>query len=211
MLLSTSHCELEPCLVGDWERGGLRVAWGVGITTGWGETEVFMEVSSRRLAIVQHRHPPARGLLSLIRLLRAFLLTGIKWNQVQRTPTRTNRGKESRCTPEEGQRARTADHAPQRDKQCRREPAGRACLGLQGTRRRAPLHLPAAGGGGYDDVAWPLIERAHGGEREPTPGFYVPFVPCATRTPQPRSLTALSSPSAFRRSPPPSRSGRPFF
>ena len=57
------------------------------------------------------------------------------------TPTRTNRGKESRCTPEEGQRARTADHAPQRDKQCRREPAGRACLGLQGTRRRA-LHLP---------------------------------------------------------------------
>ena len=51
------------------------------------------------------------------------------------TPTRTNRGKESRCTPEEGQRARTADHAPQRDKQCRREPAGRACLGLQGTRR----------------------------------------------------------------------------
>ena len=57
------------------------------------------------------------------------------------TPTRTNRGKESRCTPEEGQRAGTADHAPQRDKQCRREPAGRACLGLQGT-RRTWLHLP---------------------------------------------------------------------
>ena len=37
-----------------------------------------MEVSSRRLAIVQHRHPPARGLLSLITLLSAFLLTGIK-------------------------------------------------------------------------------------------------------------------------------------
>ena len=53
---------------------------GVGITTSWGETEVFMEVSSRRLAIVQHRHPPARGLLSLIRLLSAFLLTGIKRN-----------------------------------------------------------------------------------------------------------------------------------
>ena len=33
------------------------------------------------------------------------------------TPTRTNRGKESRCKPEEGQRAGTADHAPQRDKQ----------------------------------------------------------------------------------------------
>ena len=56
---------------------------GVGITTGWGETEVFMEVSSRRLAIVQHRHPPARGLLSLISLLSAFLLTGIKRNQAQ--------------------------------------------------------------------------------------------------------------------------------
>ena len=55
---------------------------GVGITTGWGETEVFMEVSSRRLAIVQHRHPPARGLLSLISLLSAFSLTGINWNQL---------------------------------------------------------------------------------------------------------------------------------
>ena len=61
----------------------MRVAWGVGITTGWGETEVFMEVSSRRLAIVQHRHPPARGLLSLISLLSAFLLTGIKRNQAE--------------------------------------------------------------------------------------------------------------------------------
>ena len=59
----------------------MRVAWGVGITTGWDETEVFMEVSSRRLAIVQHRHPPARGLLSLISLLRAFPLTGINRNQ----------------------------------------------------------------------------------------------------------------------------------
>ena len=59
---------------------------GVSITTGWGETEVFMEVSSRRLAIVQHRHPPARGLLSLISLLSAFLLTGIKRNQASHTP-----------------------------------------------------------------------------------------------------------------------------
>ena len=57
------------------------MAWGVGITTGWGETEVFMEVSSRRLALEQHRHPPARGLLSLISLLRAFPLTGINRNQ----------------------------------------------------------------------------------------------------------------------------------
>ena len=47
------------------------------------ETEVCMEVSSRRLAIVQHRHHPARGLLSLISLLRAFLLTGIKRNQAE--------------------------------------------------------------------------------------------------------------------------------
>ena len=43
-----------------------------------------MEVSSRRLAIVQHRHPPARGLLSLISLLRAFPLTGINRNQSKR-------------------------------------------------------------------------------------------------------------------------------
>ena len=57
------------------------MAWGVGITTGWGETEVFMEVLSRRLAIVQHRHPPARGLLSLNSLLSAFPLTGINRNQ----------------------------------------------------------------------------------------------------------------------------------
>ena len=42
---------------------------------------MFMEVSSRRLAIVQHRHPPARGLLSLISLLGAFPLTGINRNQ----------------------------------------------------------------------------------------------------------------------------------
>ena len=81
-LLSTSHSELESCLVGDWERG--RIAGGLG---GWyhyglGETEVFMEVSSQRLAIVQHRHPPARGLLSLISLLRAFSLTGINRNSV---------------------------------------------------------------------------------------------------------------------------------
>ena len=72
VVLSTSHCELEPCLVGDWERGGLRVAGGVGITAGWGETEVLMDVSSWRLALVQHRHLAERGLLSCLRLLRAF-------------------------------------------------------------------------------------------------------------------------------------------
>ena len=50
-LLSTSHCELEHCLVGDdWERGRIAGCLGVGITTGWGETEVFMEVSSRDYA-----------------------------------------------------------------------------------------------------------------------------------------------------------------
>ena len=47
------------------------------MTAGWGETEVLMDVSSRRLAPVQHRHLPARGLLSLPSLLRAFLLTVI--------------------------------------------------------------------------------------------------------------------------------------
>ena len=39
---------------------------------------LWKQVSSRRLAIVQHRHPTARGLLSLISFLSAFLLTGIK-------------------------------------------------------------------------------------------------------------------------------------
>ena len=42
-----------------------------------------MEVSSRRLAIVQHCHLPALGLLSLFSLLSAFLLTGIKRNQAR--------------------------------------------------------------------------------------------------------------------------------
>ena len=59
----------------------MRVAEEVGITAGWGETDVLMEVSSWRLALAQHRHLPARGLLSLFSLLRAFLLTAIKRNQ----------------------------------------------------------------------------------------------------------------------------------
>ena len=45
-------------------------------------------VTSAKWAIVQHRHPPARGLLSLISLLRAFLLTGIKRNQAGLVPNR---------------------------------------------------------------------------------------------------------------------------
>ena len=53
------------------------------MAAGWNETEVLMDVSSRRLAPVQHRHLPARGLLSLISLLSAFLLTGIKRNQAE--------------------------------------------------------------------------------------------------------------------------------
>ena len=57
---------------------------GVGVTTGWGETEVLMGVSSRRLAPVKHRHLAARGLLSLFGLLRrAFLLNVIKRNQAK--------------------------------------------------------------------------------------------------------------------------------
>ena len=53
------------------------------MTVGWSETEVLMDVSSRRLALVQHRHLPAHGLLSFLSLLRAFLLlvTVIKRNQ----------------------------------------------------------------------------------------------------------------------------------
>ena len=51
------------------------------MTAGWGETEVLMDVSSRRLALVQHRHLPAHGLLSFLSLLRAFLLNVIKRNQ----------------------------------------------------------------------------------------------------------------------------------
>ena len=47
---------------------------------------MFMEVSSRRLAIVQHFNLPARGLLSLLSLLSAFLLTGIKRNQAHGAP-----------------------------------------------------------------------------------------------------------------------------
>ena len=44
----------------------------------------MMDVSSWRLALVQHRHLPARGLLSLFGLRRAFLLTGINGNQLFR-------------------------------------------------------------------------------------------------------------------------------
>ena len=50
------------------------------MTAGWSETEVLMDVSTRRLAPVQHRHLPARGLLSVFSLLRAFLLNAIKRN-----------------------------------------------------------------------------------------------------------------------------------
>ena len=51
------------------------------MTAGWGEIEVLMDVSSRRLALVQHRHLPAHGLLSFLSFLRAFLLNVIKRNQ----------------------------------------------------------------------------------------------------------------------------------
>ena len=74
---------------GDGGGGGGVGDGGVGVGArsrifgaGYGLRGMFQvhEVSSRRLAIVQHRHHPARGLLSLISLLRAFLLTGIKWS-----------------------------------------------------------------------------------------------------------------------------------
>ena len=43
-----------------------------------------MDVSSRRLALVLHRHLAECGLLSFLRLLRAFLLHAIKRNQTSR-------------------------------------------------------------------------------------------------------------------------------
>ena len=85
---STSLCELGPCLVGDWVRG--RVAGCCSacfaarcycMTAGWGETEVPMDVSSRRLARVLHRHLAEHGLLSFLSLLGAFRLHVIKRNQ----------------------------------------------------------------------------------------------------------------------------------
>ena len=48
------------------------------MTAGWGETEVLMDVSSRCLALVQHRYLAERGLLSFLRLLGAFQLNVIK-------------------------------------------------------------------------------------------------------------------------------------
>ena len=43
------------------------------MTAGWGETEVLMDVSSRRLALVLHRHLAEHGLLSFLSWLGAFL------------------------------------------------------------------------------------------------------------------------------------------
>ena len=54
------------------------------MTAGWGEIEVPMDISSRRLALVQHRHLAERGLLSFLRLLSAFLLHVIKRNQAKK-------------------------------------------------------------------------------------------------------------------------------
>ena len=51
------------------------------MTAGWGEIEVPMDISSRRLALVQLRHLAERGLLSFLRLLSAFLLNVSKRNQ----------------------------------------------------------------------------------------------------------------------------------
>ena len=51
------------------------------MTAGWGETEVPMDVSSRRLARVLHRHLAEHGLLYFLSLLEAFRLHVIKRNQ----------------------------------------------------------------------------------------------------------------------------------
>ena len=61
---------------------------GLADSVGSVPTYAIMTIEVMSLAIVQHRHPPARGLLSLISLLSAFLLTGIKRNQ---TPFREKR------------------------------------------------------------------------------------------------------------------------
>ena len=74
------------------------------MTAGWGETEVPMDVSPRRLAPVQHRHLPARDLLSMFSFLRAFLLAVIKRNQAQ-----SLRPAPSRCAAARSARTRKAD------------------------------------------------------------------------------------------------------
>ena len=53
------------------------------MTAGWGETEVFMDVSSLRLARVLHRHLAEHGLLSFLSLLGAFRLHVIQRNQAR--------------------------------------------------------------------------------------------------------------------------------
>ena len=80
---------LWPCLVGVWVRGRIAscccsacfAARCYCMTAGWGETEVPMDVSSRRLALVLHRHLAEHGLLYFLSLLGAFRLHVIKRNQ----------------------------------------------------------------------------------------------------------------------------------
>ena len=50
------------------------------MTAGWGETEVPMDVSTRRLALVLHHHLAEHGLLSFLSLLGAFLRNVLKRN-----------------------------------------------------------------------------------------------------------------------------------
>ena len=73
---STSRCELWSCLVRGLGAGADCGLLGglLGVTAGWGGTQVPMDVSSRRLVLVLHRHLAERGLLSFLRLLRAFWL-----------------------------------------------------------------------------------------------------------------------------------------
>ena len=51
------------------------------MTAGWGESEVLMDVSFRRLARVLHRLPAEHGLLSFLSFLSAFRLHVTKRNQ----------------------------------------------------------------------------------------------------------------------------------
>ena len=80
------------------------------MTAGWGETEVPMDVSSRRLALVLHRHLAEHGLLSFLSLLGAFLLNAIKRNQGAenglRAPLMAHRAATGSCSLARRPRAR---------------------------------------------------------------------------------------------------------
>ena len=80
---STLHrlCLLAVCCGACFAACACSIACCHCMTAGWGETEVPMDVSSRRLALVLRRHLAERGLLSFLSLLGAFRLHVIKRNR----------------------------------------------------------------------------------------------------------------------------------